>query len=108
MAAWVALAAHPATGKGQIMAATLTTAYAGTDTMGPESRRSARASEIWTVTGSTSVANDTGTITPKYIKRPQQVIGQFAYSISGQTITLTDLVGIGNSVLAVEVIGYLS
>lgn len=58
------------------------------------------------VTGSSSSANDTGTYTT-IMKQPQFVIcGDVSYSISGQVVTLTDEVGLGNAVTAGEILGY--
>lgn len=90
------------------MAATLLTAFAGAGG-GSESRRSPRASEIWTVTGGGggSADGDTGTITPRYIKKPALVIGAVSYSVSGQTITVTSITALGDGEkIAVEVVGY--
>ena len=86
------------------MAATLITAFAGGKTIW-ESRRSSRASEIWTVTGDTSSDGDTGTIKTN-MKRPQVLIGPVSYSISGQTVTVTAITALAASeVVAVEIIG---
>lgn len=62
--------------------------------------------EELTVTGSTSVANDTGTYTTQ-MKQPLRVEGgPFTYSISGQVVTLTDEAGIGSGVAGATVYGY--
>lgn len=62
--------------------------------------------EELTVTGASSAAADTGTYT-SIMKQPQRVEGgSFSYSISGQTVTLTDKVGIGTSVQGATVYGY--
>jgi hypothetical protein len=77
-----------------------------TGQLGPESRRSRRASEIWLLTGSTGIATDTVAITTRYIKKNAKCIsGAFLFSTSGQVITLTALVALGNGVAAVEIIG---
>lgn len=70
------------------MAANLAATFAGN--FGTfESRRSPRASELWNVTPSSNASDgDTGTITTK-MKKPQVVIGPYAYTISGQVVTLT-------------------
>lgn len=62
--------------------------------------------EELTVTGSGSVANDTGAYT-SIMKQPQRVEGgPFTYSISGQVVTLTDEAGIGSGVAGATVYGY--
>ena len=62
--------------------------------------------EELTVTGSASVANDTGTYTTQ-MKQPLRVEGgPFTYAISGQTVTLTDRAGIGSGVAGASVYGY--
>lgn len=86
------------------MPATLTIALAsGLNGFVPD--ESGFVKEEVTVTGTSSVANDTGTYT-SIMKQPQRVDGAFPYSISGQTVTLTDLDGIGNKVLGATVYGY--
>jgi hypothetical protein len=58
------------------------------------------------VTGASSNAGDTGTWT-SYMKQPQFVSGgPFTYSISGQTVTLTDKAGIGSGTAGTVVFGY--
>lgn len=84
-----------------------TTAFAGAGS-GPESRRSPRMSELWTVTGGSggSADGDTQTITTRYIKSPQLVIGAVSYTISGQVVTITLITALAAAeVLAVEVVG---
>ena len=61
--------------------------------------------EELTVTGSSSSINDNGTYTT-IMKTPLRADGAFGYSISGQTLTLTDLDGIGSKVLGATVYGY--
>ena len=62
--------------------------------------------EELTVTGSSSVANDTGTYTT-IMKQPLRVEGgPFTYTISGQTVTLLDEAGIGSAVAGASVYGY--
>jgi len=59
-----------------------------------------------TVTGSSSAAGDTGAYV-SVMKQPQYVIGgNSSYSISGQTVTFSDEVGLGNAVTAATVVGY--
>ena len=90
------------------MAANLTATRRGPTSgyTGPESRRSGRASEIYDI-GASSDASAGDTVAFKTaMKRPQQVVGAYAYSIVGQQVTLTALVGQTTlQVLAVEVIG---
>ena len=90
------------------MAANLTAALKGPTRgyTGPESRRSGRASEIYEI-GASADASAGDTVAFKTaMKRPQQVIGAYAYSVSGQTVTLTAMFGQTTlQVLAVEVIG---
>ena len=58
------------------------------------------------VTGSTSVANDTGTYTTQ-MKQPQfAAVSCLTYSISGQVVTFTDEAGIGSGKVAGTVFGY--
>jgi hypothetical protein len=71
-------------------------------TLGPESRRTKRASELWSLTGTASVA-----ITTRYIKKPVAAIGAVTYSISGQVITVTALTDPAGNVMAIEIIGDL-
>lgn len=90
------------------MAATLTTAFVGAGS-GQESRRSPRISELWNVVGGTggSADGDTGTITTRYTKRPQRVIGAVSYTISGQAVTVTAITALAEGeAITVEVIGY--
>lgn len=75
---------------------------------GPESRRSKRASEIWLIVGATGAVDDTVAITTRYIKRNAKCVGgAFAFSTSGQVITLTAKVALANLTAAVEIIGDL-
>lgn len=88
------------------MPATLTIARAaGTNGVVPDG--SGFVKEELTVTGSTSVAGDTGT----YICTMKQPLraegGPFSYSISGQTLTLTDEAGLGNAVAGASVYGIM-
>jgi hypothetical protein len=59
-----------------------------------------------TITGSSSVANDTGTYTTKFVKQPQYFRGAFDYSFSGQVMALTDKSGIGSGVQSGTVVGF--
>lgn len=73
---------------------------------GPESRRSSRASELWAIVGSTGAVDDTVAITTRFIKKPVACLGgAFAYSVSGQAITLTAKVALADLTAAVEIIG---
>lgn len=77
-----------------------------TGSLGSESRRSKRASELWAIVGATGAVDDTVAITTRYIKKPVACIGgAFAYSVSGQVITLTAKVALANLTAAVEIIG---
>lgn len=58
------------------------------------------------VTGSASSANDTGTYTTQ-MKQPQYAsVPNCSYTISGQVVTLTDEVGLGNAKTGGTVYGY--
>lgn len=74
---------------------------------GPESRNSPRASEIYEITATSNAA--AGDTTPAFktaMKRPQQVIGAYDYTITGNSIVLTALFAQTTAQkLAVEVIG---
>ena len=87
------------------MPATLTIALAAKQT-GTVPDGSGLVKEELTVTGSSSVAGDTGTYT-SIMKQPLRVEGgPFTYSISGQTVTLTDKAGIGSGVAGASVYGF--
>ena len=87
------------------MGATLTIALASSQT-GTVPDESGLVKEELTVTGASSVVNDTGTYT-SIMKQPLRVQGgPFTYSISGQVITLTDRAGIGSGVAGATVYGY--
>lgn len=75
--------------------------------LGPESRRSGRASEIWRITGNTSVDGDQVSFSTN-MKKPIGVIGGpcVLVSISGQTVTLELSSDIGTNTFDVEVFGY--
>ena len=61
--------------------------------------------EELTVTGSSSSANDTGTYT-SIMKQPARVVcGAAAATISGQTVTFTDLVGLGSKTVGATLYG---
>lgn len=84
-----------------------TTSFAGAGS-GQESRRSPRISELWLVTGGSggSADGDQATITTRYIKTPQLVIGAVSYTVSGQVATITLITALAaGEVLAVEVVG---
>lgn len=87
------------------MPATLTIALAsGLNGFVPD--ESGLVKEELTVTGSSSVANDTGQYTT-IMKQPLRAEGgPFTYAISGQTLTLTDEAGIGSGVAGATVYGY--
>lgn len=81
-----------------------TAAFAGLKT-GFESRRSPRASEIWTVTGNTSVAADTVAITTR-MKKPALVIGAVSWTISGNVVTVALLAALAASeTISIEIVG---
>lgn len=82
-----------------------TAAYAGLRT-GFESRRSPRASEIWTITGDTSSDGDAVAITTR-MKKPKLVIGAVSWAISGQVVTVTLMAALAAAeVLSIEIVGY--
>ena len=87
------------------MAANLTIALAG-GVNGFVPDESGFVKEPLTVTGAASAVDDTGTYTT-IMKQPQRVEGgPFGYSISGQTVTLTDKAGIASTVMGTTVYGY--
>lgn len=62
--------------------------------------------EVVTITGSSSAIGDTGTYTTQ-MKQPQLAIsGCTSYSISGQVVTFSDEVALGNAVSAATILGY--
>jgi hypothetical protein len=74
---------------------------------GTESRRSPRASELWNITGATSVDGDSVAFTPYMMKRPKLVIGAVSWAISGQTVTVTLMAALAAAeVITIEVVGY--
>lgn len=86
------------------MASTLTIALAAGQA-GTVPDGSGLVKEELTVTGSSSVAGDTGTY-QSVMKQPLRVEGgPFTYAISGQTITFTDKAGIGSGVAGASVYG---
>jgi hypothetical protein len=90
------------------MAANLTATRKGPTSRytGPESRRSGRASEIYEIGASSNASAGDTVVFKSAMKRPQQVVGAYQYSISGQDITLTAMFAQTTAqVLAVEVIG---
>jgi hypothetical protein len=59
------------------------------------------------ITGSTSVAGDTGTYTTQ-MKTPNRFEGAgVGYSFSGQVMTLTDKAGLGSGVISGSIFGYV-
>lgn len=72
---------------------------------GGTNRRGPFLSELYVITGVTSVATDTVAITPRYIKTPVGAIGPVGFSVSGQVITLQLLTDIGTQTLLVEIVG---
>ena len=52
----------------------------------------------------TGTGGTTGTYTTNFVKQPQRVIGDFAYSFSGQVVTLTSAAFTG--VRSARIIGY--
>lgn len=91
------------------MAANLTatlTGPAGSKYLGPESRDSARASEIYEIGASSNASVGDTVVFNAAMNRPQQVIGAYDYVISGKQITLTAMFAQTTSQhLAIEVIG---
>ena len=82
-----------------------TAAFAGVAT-GWESRRSPRASELWTITGDTSSDGDSVAITSRMLK-PQLVIGAVSWAISGQTVTVSLITALAAAeVISIEIVGY--
>jgi hypothetical protein len=87
------------------MAATLT-AVVDPNMISPSREDNGRIGEIVKITGASSAAGDTGTYTSQFVNNPQEVIASsIAASISGRTVTLTDLLGIGNNTVYVKLIG---
>lgn len=72
---------------------------------GGQNRKGPFISELWVLTGVTSVATDQVAVTPRYIKTPVGALGAVGYTISGQVITLQLLTDIGTQKLIVEIIG---
>jgi hypothetical protein len=74
---------------------------------GPESRRSGRASEIFEITATSNAA--AGDTTPAFrtaMKRPQQVVGAYNYTITGNSIVLEAMFAQTTAQkLSVEIIG---
>lgn len=90
------------------MAANLTAALKGPTSKytGPESRKSGRASEIYEIGASSNASAGDTVVINTVMKRPQQVVGAYQYSISGQAVTLTAMFAQTTlQVLAIEVIG---
>lgn len=82
-----------------------TAAYAGQPT-GGESRRGPRMSEIWTITGDTSVDGDSVAFKTRFMKRPELVIGAVSWAIAGQEVTVTLLAALAAAeVISIEVLG---
>lgn len=82
-----------------------TAAFAGAGS-GLESRRSPRASELWNVTGATSVDGDTVAITPRFIRKPTAVVGAVSWVISGTTVTVMLMAALAASeVITIEIVG---
>lgn len=68
-------------------------------------RRGPFISEMWVLTGVSSVATNTVAITPRHIKVPVGAVGPVSYGISGQVITLTLLADLGTGLTIVEILG---
>ena len=87
------------------MPATLTIALAaGQNGFSPDEAGFVK--EELVITGAASAAGDTGTYAT-VMKQPQRAeCGTCVYSISGQTLTLTDKVGIGTATAGATVYGY--
>lgn len=87
------------------MAATLT-AVVDPAMYSPSREDNGRIGEIIKITGASSAAGDTGTYTSQFVTVPMEVIASsMVGSISGRTVTLTDLVGIGNNTVYVKLLG---
>lgn len=89
------------------MAVNLTSAINADNANSPIPLRAGLMSELWVVTGASSSAADTGTLTPKFITSIIAIIGAsgFTRTISGSTITFTDKIGIGSTAVDVMIIG---
>jgi hypothetical protein len=72
---------------------------------GGQNRRGPFLSELWVITGVTSVATNTVAITPRFIKNPVGIIGPVGYSVSGQVITAQLLTDLGTQTILVEIVG---
>lgn len=82
-----------------------TAAFAGLTT-GWESRRSPRASELWTITGDTSSDGDSVAITTR-MKKPTLVIGAVSWAISANVVTVTLITALAAAeVMTIEIVGY--
>jgi hypothetical protein len=82
-----------------------TASYAGQST-GGESRRGPRTSEIWDITGDTSVDGDSVAFSTRFMKRPEKVIGAVSWAISGQQVTVTLMAALAaGEVITIEVLG---
>jgi hypothetical protein len=63
-------------------------------------------SELWDITGNTSVDGDSVAFNTRHIKRPEKVIGAVSWAVSGQQVTVTLLAGLAaGEVLTIEVLG---
>lgn len=83
-----------------------TAAFAGAGS-GWESRRSARVSEFWNITGDTSSDGDAVAITTR-MQKPQLVHGAVSWAISGQVATCSLITALAAAeVITVEIVGYL-
>lgn len=90
------------------MAANLTATRKGPTSRytGPESRKSGRASEIYEVGASSNASAGDTVVFNTIMRRPQQVIGPYSYTIVGRAVTLEALVAQTTvQVVGIEVIG---
>lgn len=73
---------------------------------GPEGSRGPRANEFYDVGASSNASAGDTVVFTTAMKRPQQVVGAYQYSISGQSVTLTAMFAQTTAqVLAIQVIG---
>jgi hypothetical protein len=75
--------------------------------IGPETGANGIIRERIKIVGAAAVANDTGTYTLNFVQRSPVATGSsLASSLSGSTLTVTDLLGIGSSTVYAYVEGY--
>lgn len=87
------------------MAANLT-AVVDPNMISPLRRDNGRISEIVKITGASAAAGDTGTYTSQFLTNPQECLSSsIVASVNGRSVTFTDLLGIGNNTVYVELVG---